>query len=341
MEFRLTQTSWRYYRQKAQMSRHDMTGQRSGDTDAYHRCRQYHRLAIVSLVIMALLPFTGELQAAATPIMVTDDSGSTLTLTAPARRIISLSPHITEILFTLGAGSLIVGTMDQSNYPDAARRIRRIGDHLGLDIEAIVSLKPDLIINWTSGTLPRQLQTLKNLDLPLFASDPQRLDDIPRTIQNLGRLTGTDDRATELAGEFQRRLLALRDRYRNRPTVSVFLQIWAQPLMTVNDQQLLGDVIHLCGGRNVFGDLPTLAPRVSTEAVLQADPDVIISTAESGDDPASLQNWHRWPTLKATRDGHLYGIDPTIISRPTPGILDGATQMCRLLERSRATAARQ
>lgn len=329
------------------MSRDGMTEQwPDGTTPQPHfrqyRYRPYRRsLIVVGLLIMALQPFTGRSQAAAMPITVTDDNGRQLTLTASPQRIVSLSPNITEILFDLGAGSRIIGTIDQSNHPDEARQIVRIGDHHGVDIEAIVSLKPDLIISWPSGNLPRQLQTLERLGLTLYASDAQRLKDIPRTIQNLGRLTGTDERATELAGEFQRRLQSLQDRYRDRPTVSVFVQIWAKPLMTVNDQQLISDVIHLCGGRNVFGDLTTLTPRVSTEAVLQANPDVIISTSENGDDPLSLHDWHRWPTLKATQDGRLYGIDPNIISSPTPRILDGAERMCRLLERSRKPSASQ
>jgi len=331
------------------MSRDDTGGPSAAITRRQRPVSGYHRLTIACLIAIALLPYASRLLAATSPaptlpvatssaatsIATIDDAGMELTLSAPAQRIISLSPHITEILFMLGAGSRVVGTMAQSNYPDEARQIQRIGDHNGLDIETIVALKPDLIISWPSGNLPRQLQTLGRLGLPLFASDPQRLDDIPRTLQNLGRLTGSDDRAMELVREYQQRLQVLRDRYSNKPTVSVFLQIWPQPLMTVNDQQLLGDVIHLCGGRNVFGDLATLAPRVNTEAVLQANPDVIISTAEGGDDPLSLRDWHRWPALKATRDGHLYGIDPAIISRPTPRILDGAVQMCRLLDQSR------
>ena len=323
------------------MSRHDMSGQATASVFPHNpHSGIRRRLAGVCLVAIMQTLFAGRLPAAI-PIMASDVSGTKPVLTAPARRIISLSPHITEILFALGVGSRIVGTMDQSNYPDEARQIRRIGDHNHLDIEAIVALQPDLIISWPSGNPPRQLQTLERLGLPLFASDPQRLDDIPGTMQSLGHLTGTDDRATELVGEFQQRLQVLRDRYRNKPTISVFLQIWDQPLMTVNDQQLIGDVIHLCGGRNIFGNLATLAPRVSIEAVLQANPDVIISTAENGDDPVSLRNWHRWPTLKATRYSHLYGIDPAIISRPTPRILDGAAQMCRLLDQSRSTVAGQ
>lgn len=297
-----------------------------------------HSLTVLCLFTVLLLPFTRPVSAAPT-IVATDDNGMQLSLAMPARRIISLSPHITEILFALGAGARIVGTTAQSNYPEAARQIQRIGDYQGLDIEAIVALQPDLIISWPSGNPQRQLQTLKQLGLPLFASDPQRLKDIPGTIQNLGRLTGTDAQAARLAADFQRRLQALRDRYRNKAPVAVFVQLWAQPLITVNDRQLISDVIQLCGGRNVFGDLAALAPHVSTEAVLQANPDVIITTAETGIDPPALSNWHRWPALKAIRTGQLYGIDPLIISRPTPDILDGATRMCRILERSRALTA--
>jgi iron complex transport system substrate-binding protein len=291
------------------------------------------RLRAFWLFVVLWQPLAG-LQAA-TALAVIDDEGRKLTLAAPAQRIISLSPHVTELLFAVGAGPRIVGTIAHSDYPSGARRIRRIGDYRGLDIEAILALEPDLIVTWPSGNPPEQLQTLKRLGLPLFASDPVRLEDIPETLARLGRLTGDDAQAAEQAAAFQRRLQQLRVRYRDRAPVTVFVQIWRQPLMTVNGHHLISDVVKLCGGRNIFADLSALSAQVSTEAVLQADPDVIITTAEDGNDPPSLRDWHRWPTLKATRDGHLYGIAPDIIASDTPRILDGAARMCRLLEQAR------
>jgi iron complex transport system substrate-binding protein len=299
-----------------------------------HRSRaDSRRTGTICLLLILLQPLAG-LQAAAA-ITVSDDQDRELTLSAPARRIISLSPHVTELLFALGAGQRLVGTIAHSNYPDQARRIRRIGDYRGLDIEAIIALKPDLIVTWPSGNPPEQLQTLRRLGLPLFASDPGRLDDIPDTLERLGRLTDNAARATKRAAEFRQRLQYLRERYSKRTPVPVFVQIWRQPLMTVNGRHLISDVVHVCGGRNIFADLTALSAQVSTEAVLQANPDVIISTAENGDDPPSLRDWHHWPTLTATREGHLYGIAPDIIASHTLRILDGATRMCRLLERAR------
>jgi len=274
--------------------------------------------------------------ALAAEIRLTDDGGRSVRLKQPAQRIVSLTPHMTELLFAAGAGEHIVGTVEYSNFPLAARRIARIGDNAQLDLERIVALKPDLIVVWKSGNAQRQLDKLLRLGIPVYYNEPRRLADIARAIEQLGRLAGTDAVALPAAQAFAAREAGLRQRYAGRAQVTVFYQIWDKPLMTVNGDHLISDVIRLCGGRNVFAGLKLLTPQISTEAVLAADPEAIFGmTAEAGQ-AENLDEWKRWPRLKAVARGALFAIHADLISRNTPRILDGAEQLCAQLDAARA-----
>ena len=265
-------------------------------------------------------------------IQVVDDSGQALTLQKPAQRIVSLAPHITELLFAVGAGAAVVGTSEFSDYPEAARAIPRVGGGGGLDLEAILALRPDLVIAWESGNPAGQARRLQQLGLPVFFSEPSRMEDIISSLERFGQLTGRQEAARVQAAAFADRLEALRQRYSSQDAVSVYYQIWDQPLMTVNGRHIVSDVIRLCGGRNVFADLPTLAPQIDREAVLAANPDVIVVGDAAGEPATSLAAWERWPELKAVHQRHLYTIQRELLVRHTPRLLEGAGQLCRLLE---------
>jgi len=269
-------------------------------------------------------------------ITVTDDSGYSITLEKPARRIVSLAPHITELLFAAGAGEVVAGTSEFSDFPQAALSIPRISGGGGLDLEAIVALQPDLVIAWQSGNPAVQINRLRALGLPVYLSEPRALEDIAHSIEDFGALAGTGAEASRQAQAFRQRLALLQHRYAQRAAVGVFYQVWQRPLMTVNGTHLISDVIRLCSGRNVFADLPLLAPQVTTEAVLAANPDVIVVAAGDESSPDWLDEWRRWPELAAVRHEHLYAIPRDLLVRHTPRILDGAEQLCRLLERVRA-----
>jgi iron complex transport system substrate-binding protein len=213
-------------------------------------------------------------------ISVLDDAGHALVLARPAQRIISLAPHITELLFAAGAGAQLVGVSEFSDYPETARGITRIGGGGGLDLEAIIALQPDLVVAWQS-------------------SEPRYLGDVPDTLLRLGRLAGTGTQASAQAEAFTRRLQDLGKQYAGQTAVRVFYQVWDQPLMTVNGEHLISDVIRLCGGSNVFGGLPALAPQINVEAVLAADPDVIVVGSDDAGLSAELQAWRQWPAMKA------------------------------------------
>ena len=266
---------------------------------------------------------------------VVDDSGRSLTLAQPARRIISLAPHITELLFAAGAGDRVVGVIDFSNYPEAAKKITNIGSHALLDLERIVSLKPDLIVVWRDGNAQRQLEKLLSLGIPVYYSEPQRLEDIARSIEKLGLVAGTGPVAAAAAREFSARLAGLRARYAALPTVPVFYQIWNKPLMTVSGNHVISDVIASCGGRNIFADLKPLAPVIAEEAVIERDPEAIGGAAV---DPKidGFDMWRKWPRLLAVRRGNFFTVHPDLISRHTPRILDAAQALCEQLDAVRA-----
>jgi len=273
--------------------------------------------------------------AQATGIEVEDDAGRLVRLSAPARRIVSLAPHATELLFAAGADDQVVGVAGYSNYPPAARRRPLIGDAGNLNLEAILALQPDLVVAWKSGNVAPQVERLIDLGLSVFYSEPRRLEDIATNLQRLGELAGTRPVATAAAQSFREGYRKLGHEFSHQTPVRTFYQIWHQPLMTVNGEQLINQVIELCGGRNIFAGLQTLAPVVTREAVLAADPQIIIASGRTRERPQWLADWKDWPQLSAVRNHQLYFIEPDLIQRQTPRLLEGAKIMCRQLAQAR------
>jgi iron complex transport system substrate-binding protein len=270
---------------------------------------------------------------------VTDASGASIKLAAPARRIVSLAPNITELLFAAGAGDRVVGNVDFGNYPPAAKALPKVGGY-SLDLEAIVALKPDLVMGWESGNAPASISRLRAMGLTVHLSESKRIEDIAGELEQIGKLAGTEATAKAAANAFRERYAALATRFSQRPLVTVFYQIWKQPLMTVNGKQIISDVIRLCGGQNVFANLPALAPNVSVEAVITANPEVIVASGMDDSRPEWLDDWRRWTTLAAVRRDNLYFVPPDVVQRHTPRILDGAEILCAHLETARGKRPR-
>jgi iron complex transport system substrate-binding protein len=268
-------------------------------------------------------------------IVVTDASGVSVLLAAPARRIVSLSPHITELLFAVGAGDRLVGNVDYGDYPPAARTLPKVGDYANLDLEGIVALKPDLVMGWQSGNPAAAVARLRAMGLKVHLSEPGRIEDIAGELERVGRLVGTEAAAKAAATAFRERHAQLVARYSRQPPVTVFYQIWRQPLMTVNSKQIISDAIRLCGGRNVFAQLQGLAPTVSVEAVIAANPEVIVASGMGESRPEWLDDWRRWNTLTAVARDNLYFVPPDLIQRHTPRILDGVEKLCTHLDAAR------
>ncbi|HTY02786.1 MAG TPA: cobalamin-binding protein [Rhodocyclaceae bacterium] len=269
-------------------------------------------------------------------IAVRDDTGAAVRLAQPARRIVGLAPNVTETLFAAGAGERVVGAVEYSDYPEAAKRLPRVGGAARLDIEAIAALKPDLAIGWASGNSPAHIAKLRALGIPVFLSEPQHIDDVATTLDRYGELAGTQDAAHAAAQRFRNRVQDLRQRYGARPVVRTFYEIWQQPLTTVGGEQMISDVIRLCGGENVFANLKSLAPTVTLEAVLAADPEAIVASGMDAARPEWLDDWRRWSSVTAVRRGNLFFVPPDIIQRQTPRLADGAAELCADLETARS-----
>jgi len=290
-------------------------------------------------IICLLLVWPVWLQAQ--PVAVLDDEGTLVRLDAPAQRIISLSPHLAENVYSAGAGKALIATVEFSDYPRKARSILRIGAYNAIDIERIITLEPDLVLAWGSGNGTQLVEQLRLLGLTVFVSEPIKLDDIASLIERLGILAGTTKGAWPVAELYRQTIDGIRSHHRAKRKVSVFYQIWDEPLMTINGNHMISDVIRLCSGRNVFSDLKVLAPQVSTEAVIKADPEVIIASGAVGEHPEWLKNWLKWRSVRAVKRGQLYTLDADIIQRQTMRLLMGAIQLCTILEDVRKDSAKK
>jgi iron complex transport system substrate-binding protein len=289
-----------------------------------------------ALLIVALLWPAAGLPAA---VVVVDDTGAELSIGTPAQRIVSLSPHLTELLFSAGAGEHIAATVEWSDYPAAAAAIPLVGNTQQLDMERIVALQPDLVVAWLSGNGRANVDRLKSLGLRVYVSEPATLDAIGRTLGDLAALTGATGAAPAAQHEFAARLAALRTANAARPPIRVFYQIWGDPIFTVNGRHLISQVIELCGGVNVFADLGALSAQVDVEAVLRADPEAIVASGVDERRPEWLSGWERWPELAAVSRGNVFHVPPALIQRHTMRILDGAERMCGFLDQARRNAS--
>lgn len=289
-----------------------------------------HRFVRLILFIFSGLPST-----LIADITVTDDAGTQIKLVQPANRIISLAPNLTELLFAAGAGDKIVGTVSYSDYPEAAKTIQLIGDSYNHDIEAIIALKPELIVLWDSGTGEPAYRKLNDLGFIVYRSEPDTLEKIASSITRLGQLSGTEQFANLHSKQMLEQINQLRRQYSHKSIISVFYQFWDRPVFTVNGQHLISRIIELCGGRNIFSGLSPLTPQINPESVLQLDPQVIIASGENDTPPAWLDFWRSWPDLAANANKHIYSIPPDYIQRHTPRIIQGATMMCEFINRAR------
>ncbi|AZP14229.1 cobalamin-binding protein [Undibacterium parvum] len=286
-----------------------------------------------SLLLLSLFSATNSSSAS---VSVQDDAKHIIKLATPAKRIISLAPHATELLFEAGARHLIVGVSDYSDYPEAAKKITPIGNIFALDLERLIRLKPDLIVVWGTGNAKLIVDKLRGLKIPVFESEPRSFEMLASSLERLSILTGLDETGVAAANRFRNRLELLRSTYALKPSekkLSVFYQVWGKPLMTLNNQHLVSSAISLCGGVNIFGDLKDLSPSVTIEAVLAADPQVIITT--SGEQQDNLSNWLQFNKLSAVSKANLYTIKGDWLNRAGPRVLDGTEELCKNLKTAR------
>jgi iron complex transport system substrate-binding protein len=266
-------------------------------------------------------------------ITVRDDDGNVVTLQKPAQLVIAMAPHVTELLFAAGGGDKIVGAVNYSDYPEEAKQIPRVGDNRQVDMERVFAMKPDLIVVWMHGSSERQIDQLRKLGIPLFHSEPKKLDNIADNLEAMGRLLGTEAVAGAAAKELRTKLAALRAQYASRPPVKVFYQVWDKPLYTLNGEHIVSDSLKVCGGVNIFADQKVTAPVVSVEAVLQADPEAVFATAEK--DYGGVNLWRPYGMLKATKNGNLFTVNGNLLNRAGPRMIAGTAVLCEKLEEAR------
>jgi len=282
-------------------------------------------------VLIALFFLSLTVQA---EITVVDDAGNTLIFSQPVKRIVSLAPHATELLFAAGATKQITGTVSYSDYPEAAKKIPRIGSYNKFDLESIIAMSPDLIFAWQDGNPEEQLNKMREMGFNIFISEPRKFKDVAENIRSMGKLLGTEKVAEQKAKAFLTELDNLKHQYQPRKLVNIFYQVWNEPLITIGSGHLVGQVIKFCGGRNVFGDLSVISPRVSIEAVMEKNPDVIVAGMALGREDW-IEQWQKWKGLKAVKNKHVYAIDADLIVRQTPRVLKGTRLMCEYLDRVR------
>lgn len=288
-------------------------------------------MSVFRVTILLLMFFTVDSRA---EIILIDDSGREIRMQQPASKIVSLAPHITELLFAAGATMQVIGAVDFSDYPEQAKSITRIGSYNKFDVERIIALDPDLILAWKSGNPDAQVNELIQLGFKVYFNEPRQLEDVAQSLRQLGKIMATHDIADRVAGDYEQGLRLLRAKYKSKQKVRVFYQVWKEPLFTINGEHIISRVIELCGGINVFSSLKVLAPKIDAEAVILENPDVIV--AGMNDTRLDwLEFWRQWTVIEAVKNNQLYPINADLIVRHTPRILLGVEEMCLHLEKAR------
>ena len=265
----------------------------------------------------------------AATIRLVDDTGQVLEFARPPQRIISLTPHLTELLFAVGAGAQLVGVDSASDYPAAAKTLPRIGDYSRIHFERILALKPDLVIVWVGGNRAADIHGLKQMGLPVLHTQATRLDDVARLLRLIGQASGHADEGEAAARNYSARLAALQVRDGRKPPLSVFYQVWDRPLMTVGGTHWISDALALCGARNVFSGLRAASPVVSREAVLGRAPELIVG----GSDAPDLRTaWQTFASLPAVKNDAFVRVNADLLHRPTPRLIEGVADLCAAVQ---------
>jgi iron complex transport system substrate-binding protein len=267
--------------------------------------------------------------------IVHDDAGRRLALERPAKRIVSLAPSATALLFAAGAGDRVLAVSEFSDEPEAARVLPRVGDSASADLERIVALRPDVVVVTERITPAVVISRLEGLRLPVYRTRATRLDDLAQSIRGLGRLAATDTAAEGAAARLESQVAALRRRYDGQPPVGVMYQVWGAPVYSIGGDHVITDALTLCGGRNVFADQRTAAPAVTREAVIARDPAVIVASGPDADARAWLDAWRSFPAIDAVTTGQLHVFSDVRLDRMGPSAVAAAESLCALVHRAR------
>jgi iron complex transport system substrate-binding protein len=286
------------------------------------------------LLQAAALAACAAAHADAPALRLTDDGGHDLVLQRPAQRIVALAPNLTELVYAAGAGARLVAVGRFSDYPPEAKTKPVISDAFAVDYEALMQLKPDLVLVWGSGTAERSKTKLRSLGVPVYEIEIQSVAGLADTLRSIGRLADTEGVAQARAAALTADWNALRVEYGARRPVRVFFQLWDAPLMTLNGQHLVSSAISACGGTNVFGELPTLTATISWEVAVQRDPELVVTAGGPGE-KAKPGRWADFPQVSATRHGEFGRVEGDLLTRSGPRFVDGARELCVAIDQAR------
>lgn len=291
--------------------------------------------AKLSRLLIFVIGIVGLLVSVAHALEVEDDSGASIKLDQVPQRIISLAPFTTELIYALGAQDRLIAVSEYSDYPLQAKTLPRVSNAFAINIESVISMKADLVIAWKTGGDSRGVARLRNLGIPVYLSEPRALTDVASTLKRLGILLGVKPQAQQVAQSFSDAIGNLEAAYANKRLVRVFYQIARKPLMTLNGEHMVSRVLEICGGINAFDGVEALAPVVTREQVLTRDPQVILisSTIEQSDE--LIARWESFKGMSAAKYENIFLINSSLLNRQTPRLIQGAEQVCELLERAR------
>ena len=297
-------------------------------------------LLISTLLLAACQPDTHTDNSTTSDISVSvvDFSGATVTLNSPAKRIVSLAPHIAENVYSAGAGDKLIGVVSYSDYPPAVKDLPLVGGYASINVEKIIELQPDLIIGWESGNSSASIQQLQTLGYPVYIDQPDTLADVARSIKDIGVLSGTAMEAVKVADEYTSKINMIENIFKSKSKLKTFYQVWNDPLQTINGTHIISDAIALCGGVNIYADEPVIAPVINIESILERNPDAIIASGMSSARPDWLDEWYDWPSINAVQNNHLFFVNPDHIQRHTVRILLGINAICSQLDSARAAS---
>lgn len=253
-----------------------------------------------------------------------------LSYAEPAKRVISLAPHATELAFAAGLGDKLIAVSEHSDYPEQVQKLETVSNYQGIKLERIIALQPDLVIAWPAGNPARELEKLKQFGIRIYYSTTTSLDGIANNIERLSQYAEDSSIGLKAAQQFRTELAEFKQRYQTEVPVSYFYQLSEQPIITVAKDNWPSEVFSFCGGVNVFENSSAPYPQVGAEQVVLKNPDVIFTSEHA---MANGNPWEDWKQqLSAVKNNYVWSLNSDWLNRPTPRTLNAVEEVCEHFE---------